>query len=307
MIEDDIPESRKGSKQQDTKPGSKDKNGLKTSLETSLILDITMPALNVQEIVTFKVKPSNQHQVLDSVEDLVQGIYQDLGRGLMSVNKEGTDSKLETLRKRALAELADWQSKLKLVDEWKMKVDRAAGTMNKMRDAYFKELFHLREQVYQQKKSEHDGTHFSPSYAKHFDPAEYHIEDEVQRLVADKVSFVQQEFETKVAELDLQYSTRLNSLSESLKTTKIVLTRKEKLCKKLMELNDIQNENEALERVGASAVKVNEEKLSQSINQKIDNEALKATTYALAKWIYRRRVQLYSIILRLSVCEGILR
>lgn len=259
--------------------GGDDQNAIKTSLETSLLVEISMPALQITESLNFKVKPSSQHKVLDCVEDLMHSISQDFTKSMLSVDKDSSERKMEHLRKRAMADMADWQAKLKLVDEWKIKVDRAATTMNRMRDAYFRELFHLREQVYQQNKAEKDGTQFQPSYALHFDPSEYHIDNEVQQLVADKVNLIQQEFETKIAEMDLKYSIRMNTLTESVKSTKIHLSRKEKLCKKLMDLNGMKDEKDVEERVGVVAV--NEDQIAAKVQSKTDKEAQKAEEKAL--------------------------
>jgi len=244
------------------------------ALNTSLLVRVEMPAMGIDTQFNFNVKPSVQNEVYEAVQDLVHVISKEYEEYLVSVNQDGTAQMLEYMRKRALTEMEVWMTKLKMVDEWKMKVERASKEMNKMRDAYFKELFHLREQVYQKNKSEKEGTTFQPAYAMHFDPSEYSMEEEVCNLLREKVQFMQQEFDHRRAEVEVRYAARVASLTEQLRTTKLLMSRKEIMFDKMMKRHGYQDMKHVQEELGA--VKVNEAEIDEKINKKCNKAIVKA-------------------------------
>jgi len=211
-------------------------------LPTPLLIEIAIPALNVVTQLSFQFTVSRQGKVLDAVDDLVQRILDDLRDELISCDKDGSLRKLEHLKNEAISEAEEWKENVKLVDEWKEKVKRTKSEMNKMRDTYFKDLFHLREQVYQKKRAEVEGRVFQPVCAARFDPSNYVPDDDVARIVADKVSCLQQEFETKQNEEFVKHTSRVRVLNEQLKTAKMVSSRQEKLIVKFMREHHIENE-----------------------------------------------------------------
>eukprot|EP00930_Biecheleria_cincta_P054988 TRINITY_DN41361_c0_g1_i1.p1 TRINITY_DN41361_c0_g1~~TRINITY_DN41361_c0_g1_i1.p1 ORF type:complete len:1374 (-),score=259.74 TRINITY_DN41361_c0_g1_i1:228-4349(-) len=200
---------------------------------TLLIVSFEVPALKLSAQATFTLKPSKQQAAFDWLTDFVQIVAQEREHDILGFDMEGSLMKLETLRKRATTYVDELLSEVKLIAEWKNKVTRAGQTMNRMRDAYYKELFHLREQVYQSKQAEKKGEQFIPAYAMHFDPTEYTMDDEVQKLVAEKSELMRQEFEKKTKELEARQAARSKALKEQLENTRMLLSRKEDFIEKL--------------------------------------------------------------------------
>lgn len=204
------------------------------SFSTPFVISIEIPAIKASTQVTFNIKTSSQHNLYDATVDLIKLMVEENKDDFVNLDLRGTLISLECIRKQAIAGLEEWQAQLKCIDEWKTKVTKASTLMNKMRDAYYKELFHLREQVYQQKKAEKEGTTFTPSQMLNFDPSEYTIEDDVARLLAEKSKLLEQNFEAKAKQLELKHEAKVQSLTEQLQLTKMMLSKKEQLVQKVM-------------------------------------------------------------------------
>jgi len=235
---------------------------------TPLLIQVEMPALNVRANLSFGVKPSRKLDVYDGVVNLMRSVAEDYEEDLLSIDVDGSMFRLEQFRKEAIRNLDDWQSKLKLVDEWKGKVDKAAAQMNKMRDDYYKELFFLREQVYQKTKAEKSGTKFKPTYATHFDPAEYVLDDEIAQRVAEKAAFMKQEFDDRLGEIDVRLGAKVRTLSEQLMASKMLCTRKDKLVQKLMRQGGYEGEEHVESELGR--VTVSAEKMASRLDRKLE-------------------------------------
>eukprot|EP00928_Gymnodinium_smaydae_P063173 TRINITY_DN4683_c1_g1_i1.p1 TRINITY_DN4683_c1_g1~~TRINITY_DN4683_c1_g1_i1.p1 ORF type:complete len:714 (+),score=188.97 TRINITY_DN4683_c1_g1_i1:171-2312(+) len=95
---------------------------------------------------------------------------------------------------------------------------RSAEQMKKLRDAYFKELMHLREQLHAKAAAEEKGLEdFKPSHEVFFDPADFASTEEVQRLVETKVRLMQQELTAKVSETTRNCDRALDAMRAELK------------------------------------------------------------------------------------------
>ena len=167
-------------------------------LSTSLLISIELPALGHCTQLVFRVKPSRRGHIVENMEDLVEAMLSEWQEDIQDADMEATARHLETFRRRACADLEEWQARFKLVEEWKLKVDTSKRQLNEMRDAYYKELFHLREQVYQREEAAKQGEKFEATYALHFDPSKFTFDDDVAKLVEENVALVRQEFETKM-------------------------------------------------------------------------------------------------------------
>lgn len=242
---------------------------------TLLIVQVELPAFNLLSQANFNVKANRYEEMHEGAIELLQAFADSYEDCLEGLELQQANAGLERIRKRALSALEELQAQVKLVDEWKYKVDRASSQMNKMRDAYYKELFHLREQVYQKKKADEKGQHFTPNYAIHFDPAEYTMEDEVAKLVNEKADFIKQEYDTKFTELELRSNAKVKTLNNNLITSNMLLARKETLLQKMMGQHGYEDEEHIQEELGK--VKISKEKIQSKIDSQVEKAEQKVT------------------------------
>eukprot|EP00397_Hematodinium_sp_SG-2012_P001039 GEMP01001040.1.p1 GENE.GEMP01001040.1~~GEMP01001040.1.p1 ORF type:complete len:1435 (+),score=361.23 GEMP01001040.1:344-4648(+) len=236
-------------------------------LQTTLLLHVSLPALGVDNCFSLKLNPQNHARIIEQLGDFVEAIETEFREYLVDVDRNVSQSKMEYLSKKTAQEVEEWRARLKKAEDSEIKVARAMTQMNKMRDCYYKELLHLREQIYRQKK---EGDSFVPNYAFHFDPAEYVMDDEVKRLVNDKVGLIQQEFETKLAEQVATHARTTGVLKEKVKTTTLKLNKTREMIDKLMSAHGYDNEDHVLETVGS--VVVNEERIEKKMEREISKE-----------------------------------
>lgn len=261
-------------------PANCQNDGLLGKISTLLIMQFEMPALQLQTQATFAVKASRQESIFDGVNDLVHSLVDHFKADFVGLDREGSSRRLDVWRKQAMAEFDEWQSRMKMVDDWKSKVNRASQQMNRMRDAYYREIFHLREQVYQKNKADQKGEQFQPTYALHFDPSEYTMENEVQKLVTEKTAAMQQELETKVSAIEFKSKARLEALTNQLQTANMILTRKQQLVEKLMVKHGYNGEAQVQEELGP--VHVSEKNVLAKIQKMTDRAVKQAQESRLA-------------------------
>eukprot|EP00928_Gymnodinium_smaydae_P052969 TRINITY_DN37082_c0_g1_i1.p1 TRINITY_DN37082_c0_g1~~TRINITY_DN37082_c0_g1_i1.p1 ORF type:complete len:936 (-),score=181.95 TRINITY_DN37082_c0_g1_i1:67-2874(-) len=133
-----------------------------------------------------------------------------------------------------------------VIEELRRKVERAVGQMTSLRDSYYKELFHLREQMHRQEEaSKGNNSEFQLTEEFFFDPSEYASCKEVEDLVAQKVSIMQKELDSKVRmanaqafreaeslrKMLVQTEEKLSDAQEKLRTSEELVARKSKLVK----------------------------------------------------------------------------
>eukprot|EP00931_Biecheleriopsis_adriatica_P096966 TRINITY_DN7071_c0_g1_i4.p1 TRINITY_DN7071_c0_g1~~TRINITY_DN7071_c0_g1_i4.p1 ORF type:complete len:1365 (-),score=275.22 TRINITY_DN7071_c0_g1_i4:119-4213(-) len=214
------------------------KLGKQNQVSTVLLMSVEVPAMKLCTQATFALKPSSLQGVYDCVVDLLHTVAEERSDDFLGLDMDSNLRKLETVRKRCIAQVDELVAEVKLVQEWKDKVKRAGDTMNRMRDAYYRELFHLREQVYQKKKADEDKQEFHPTYSLHFDPSEYTMEDQVAKLVSEKTALMKQELETKAKQIEAKNFARLQAVNQQLATVKMVLARKEKFIAQMASKNE---------------------------------------------------------------------
>ncbi|CAK0884441.1 unnamed protein product [Prorocentrum cordatum] len=149
-----------------------------------------------------------------------------------------------------------------MAEEWKRKADKAAAMLNKMREDYFKELMHLREQVYRKGKASEVGEQFHPDYAVHFNPSEYSVDVEVQRLVSIKEIMLEQEYDARLGEVEVGYMSRIRDLKDQVFSARFLQRRNHEL---LQVLKDRFGLDSAALRGMLESTKINEEKLKAQI------------------------------------------
>jgi len=246
-------------------------------LPTPLIIQADMPGVGVNAILSFGVKPSRKEQVAEGLLRLLRSLADEYEEDLQNFDFEASQAVLEHLKRKAMDELETWRGQLRLVEEWKSKVDGRDNQMNKMREDYFKELQHLREQVYQKTKAEKENKVFQPSYALHFDPSEYLVDDEVAMRVREKAVLMEQEFSNRIGEVEHRYRARVDSLTQQLMASRLKVTRMEMLMEKVLKDNGFEDVEEAQKELGE--VDVQEETVMQSI----ESETTKAEDAAVKK------------------------
>lgn len=215
-------------------PSQSDSGVPQTKVMTPLVISFEIPGLKLRSQVVLQLRPSRQQQVYEIMADLMHALADQLQDDVIDWDPDGSLRKLEHLKAKATSEVDEWQARLKLVDEWKHKVNRAAELMNRMRDSYYRELVHLREQVYQKRKVEREGGEFEPDYALHFDPGDFTLDEQVTKSVNLKVAILNQELQAKVKEVEQKYADRILMLEEQIQVTKMILSRKEKQLSKVM-------------------------------------------------------------------------
>jgi len=248
---------------------------LSSSLSTTLLIKVELPGCGLNAHLSFSVRPSRTDQVADGVVRLLHSLCDEYQDDFEHLDLEGSQWQVEMVQRKAMEELEKWKAELQKAEEWKIKIERAKTEMNKMRDMHFKELLHLREQVYQKSKAEKDNRPFVPTYATFFDPSDFAIDDEVGDRVKEKVSFLQQEFDDKSHKIEMKFRARLDSLNTQLMTTKMLVSRKEKLLEKVMSKHGYADEDHVQGELGAVR-SPSKEKLQRSIDKRTfraENEA----------------------------------
>lgn len=215
-------------------PSQSDSFDPQNKMMTPLVISFEIPGLKLRSQVVIQLRPSRQQQVYEIMADLMHALADQLQDEVIDWDPDGSLRKLEHLKAAATSEVDEWQARFKLVDEWKHKVNRAAELMNRMRDSYYRELVHLREQVYQKRKVEKEGGEFEPDYALHFDPGDFTLDEQVTKMLNVKVTILNQELQAKVKEVEQKYADRIQMLEEQIQVTKMILSRKEKQLSKVM-------------------------------------------------------------------------
>jgi len=200
----------------------------KGNMTTTLLLNFELPALGVSAQISWTVRPSRQSHILDCMDEMVQVIQQEFADDLASVDREGSTRTMEHFRSKAMKDIDEWQNKLKMAEEWKTKVDRAGNQMNRMRNDYYKELSHLREQIHQKQHCEKTGQEYTPVVFNSFDPGSYSLEETHEEL-KEELKKEKKKHDSELKEVEKKYNSRINMLHDQLATTKMILSRKEKL------------------------------------------------------------------------------
>mmetsp|Transcript_57192 Transcript_57192/g.113672 ORF Transcript_57192/g.113672 Transcript_57192/m.113672 type:complete len:957 (-) Transcript_57192:239-3109(-) len=220
-------------------------------MSTAFMIHIEMPAIEVCSQVSFDVRPSRLQDVFDGAVGLVNGIAHEYGHDLIDLDHECTEQKLETIRRKAMLGVNLWQERLKMADEWEKKFDGARETMNSMRDAYYRELLFLREQLYQKKKAAREDKPFEPSQAVLFDCSFFTMDQQdSMKVVQDKFSQLTKELTIKHDEIETRLRSQIIALKDQLSTEEMKLAMNERLLKKVMNRHGYKDEKHVMEVLG---------------------------------------------------------
>lgn len=203
----------------------------------ALIVRVEWPAFGLFAQLCLRVRTERGCAVAAAVDDLLHSLVDKLDEDLEAVDEDlvAARDRLESVQRQGAAELVSWRNRLAHLEDVakgkkhhvgcppaeveaaEARALRAEGTINSMRDAYFKELTHLREQLGQKNKASREGVEWQPSDAMHFDIARFLSDDEVSRLVRDHVST-----------MHAKYAAEVEVLTEELASEKVVTCQKDK-------------------------------------------------------------------------------
>ena len=153
-------------------------------------MNIQIPAISTTETVVLQYEDAKGAEVLETIQRTIAEGWKEW---MLDSGSDNFGTKLDHFKKKSLTSLDDWRRKLaasaKESEEAENKVRRANDRMNQMRDAYFRDLSNLREQLQIKKKLEDQGNGhaFKPDMIMNFDPADYLVEDDVRKVVEEKV------------------------------------------------------------------------------------------------------------------------
>eukprot|EP00747_Dinoflagellata_sp_TGD_P059175 gnl/TRDRNA2_/TRDRNA2_151452_c1_seq1.p1 gnl/TRDRNA2_/TRDRNA2_151452_c1~~gnl/TRDRNA2_/TRDRNA2_151452_c1_seq1.p1 ORF type:complete len:392 (+),score=73.75 gnl/TRDRNA2_/TRDRNA2_151452_c1_seq1:86-1261(+) len=199
---------------------------------SELFVRIEMPAVGLQTHLVFAARSGNGLvSVFDYLAEIVRGLSEDVGEDLLLVDSKGAHQKFQDLRSDALARVDAWQAKLKQAEICRLKESRAKAEMVRMRDDFYKEISHLREQLHLQARAAHAGQSFEPSEMTLFDPLKYLLEEEqtqiderVNAALSEKTAMMTKEFDAMICEMKEQKE----SLDCQLQTSRLHVKLKDK-------------------------------------------------------------------------------
>lgn len=209
--------------------------------KNNLIVSFELPALELN--MHFRVNLSSSKDQQDLLQELMDSL-----RDVMNcrncwdnvTDAESTKEKLEHLRLEGQQALADWEKQLKNVETWRSRAENAKSQMNAMRENYHKDLQLLRQQLYQKEKAESLGEEYLPDDIFHYDPTQYHFDDEVGALVKEQIEHSQMQFEQKLQNERNKFQHQLAFANENVaianekvQTMMMLLDGKEKLLQAL--------------------------------------------------------------------------
>eukprot|EP00928_Gymnodinium_smaydae_P046108 TRINITY_DN30704_c0_g1_i1.p1 TRINITY_DN30704_c0_g1~~TRINITY_DN30704_c0_g1_i1.p1 ORF type:complete len:682 (+),score=168.15 TRINITY_DN30704_c0_g1_i1:35-2047(+) len=224
----------------------------------NLLLTIEIPGFNLQAHVAFKLDVSartpTEEGALELIDSVADTLSEDHKLHLIETELPSSEEALRKLRQDAADALSDWRERLAAaekgihaLEQADIKVNNAKGQMNSMRDAYFKELLILREQLYRKQEAEKKKINFDPEKIASFDPADYNFDDEVATVIRQKAELLAEKFEEAYAEQVSQCEARVSTLHSKLASLRMLLDRKDQLLNGLMKMHSYQNE-QALEK-----------------------------------------------------------
>jgi len=211
-------------KRADIFPGSSSQTLAPMAPHTDLLVLVELPAVGVNTNIKFNVKSTNLDRIAGVLSDCLSDLVNELEDDLLLTDSEGSDLMIEHLRKSAAAQLSAWEQRLVEASETKAKGERAVQHLKTMREAYYKELSHCREQLHLKHRAEEKGEDFKPSNVVHFDPTEYIADDEMSELLRQKIAIMQPEHDAVVHDLTVRNA----DLVEQVKTKGMHLSAKDK-------------------------------------------------------------------------------
>lgn len=234
-----------------------------------LIVQVELPALGVHTLLKFGVRRASVERIMGALKDLFEGFAEDLGDELLLHDAQGTELKWKSLQHAATEQLAAWEAKLSEAQEAKSKGERAVHHMKGMREAYLKELTHCREQLFQKDRAEEQHQLFTPALVKHFNPAQYLVDDEMSEVLKQKIIALEGEHQSELAEL----RGRLAALAERLTVKEMHLSAKDKLLEQLRGRDHAQEAGEGRRHEEPCAGKVSTEDTVCSVAELLQRPA----------------------------------
>eukprot|EP00927_Polykrikos_kofoidii_P043590 TRINITY_DN37672_c0_g1_i1.p1 TRINITY_DN37672_c0_g1~~TRINITY_DN37672_c0_g1_i1.p1 ORF type:complete len:984 (+),score=163.99 TRINITY_DN37672_c0_g1_i1:232-3183(+) len=219
---------------------------------TPLTVLIELPGIGFKAALCIDVKQEGQTRAANAVEEVVHTVCQKIRRDFTADSGDVVVEKLEMIRKDAIRDLTEWQNMLRLIDDWREKSERASSELCRMREAYFKEIYHLREQLYRQGRRD-ESLALEPAECAHFDALEFLHEDDIARIVGNKVKLAKEEWDEQFHEMMEDHKVCNCALREELVSTKVQLLQRNQLVEAIVRQRGYKNEQELLLVVGSIA------------------------------------------------------
>ncbi|CAE7203547.1 unnamed protein product, partial [Symbiodinium natans] len=158
----------------------------KAPVETSLLLRVELPAVGFDFLQKFSVKPGAvfsrvQTAIVDTFDELAVRLEGDL----LDAGPCNNDL-YQVAKLRCEQHLQDWQAKLSQATTANLRAQRARSELARMREAYYREVAGLRQQLVRKQQAEERGDEFVPDIISHFSVSERPSEAEVDELLEEQ-------------------------------------------------------------------------------------------------------------------------
>jgi len=210
-----------------------------------------IPALGFCQHLNFALKASavsRPESLLDRLASSVVEIACDLDDDLQAVDWDGMQETMDRWRSKAMDQLAEWDEKLKNAQEGLIKVDLAKKQMNSMREAYYKELTQLRQQLQLKEEADRTGKTYEACDFSLFDPTQFAFDDESGALLRQRAAEMDRLFNAAAEKWKLD----VENMKYKLQTANMLANRRERLLNGLMDRHGYKSEQAMEQAVHAS-------------------------------------------------------
>lgn len=204
-----------------------------------LSVRLEIPAFDLCSHISLRVRHTEKDRIFDGVQELLHNTATKFEDSLVSVTSTCSQSQIDFFRRRAVEDMDAWRAKVETFGDWRSRVEHATMLLDSMRSAYHKEVTHLRQQLHLKSKAEQQGMEFEPSKVSFFDPIQFEFENEVDRLVVERVAVVQRDFEAKLMEIEMQHAARTFGLNDQIRSLKVALRLRDEHIDKLSTFQNI--------------------------------------------------------------------
>jgi predicted protein tyrosine phosphatase len=194
----------------------------------SFLFRMEIPALELETMLLFQVKSGVLlEEVAAHLKDLFNDLVENVGCDLEPTYEPTCSAeKVTEFQITAAQRLANWKQTLAQAETAKLSESRIKADLSRMREAYFKELQNLRQQLFRKQQASEKGEEFQPDMVCLFNPADFVGQDkETITLLQQQASVYEERFQLHLSSL----RERNAELIEQLKAKNIKLNLQAKL------------------------------------------------------------------------------
>eukprot|EP00930_Biecheleria_cincta_P038780 TRINITY_DN26650_c0_g1_i1.p1 TRINITY_DN26650_c0_g1~~TRINITY_DN26650_c0_g1_i1.p1 ORF type:complete len:743 (+),score=160.27 TRINITY_DN26650_c0_g1_i1:102-2330(+) len=154
-----------------------------TNAESTLVFRMSLPALNLDTVLTFEVgTDANLQRVQDHIDFMFDTITTELAEEIGEECPGANAQQFRSFIESAASKMDEWQMRLKKADESIFRAERLKAELVRMREAYHKDLMNLRQQLSNAAKKDNDNG-FDLDVVMNFDARRFMQEE--QQTIAD--------------------------------------------------------------------------------------------------------------------------